>query len=126
LAEIKYTDLTGKIIGAFYTVYNSLGYGFLEKVYENALALELRKQGFAVGQQQAITAYYDGQPIGQYFADLVVNDVIIVELKAVHLLLEEHEAQLLKLACCLISARSQNSNGKRMITLAKVRCVGPG
>ncbi len=91
----KHNNLTEKIIGAFFTVYNALGYGFLEKVYENALALELRKQGFQVEQQKPITVYYDNRPVGQYFADIIVNDVVILELKAVHQLLKEHEAQLL-------------------------------
>lgn len=95
MRDTKYTDLTGKIIGAFYTVYNSLGYGFLEKVYENALAIELQNVGLSVEQQKPIMVYYAGQPVGEYFADIVVNDVVIVELKAVKQLTVEHEAQLL-------------------------------
>jgi GxxExxY protein len=91
----KHADLTGKIIGAFFDVYSVLGYGFLEKVYENALALELRKMGLRIEQQKRITVYYDGQEMGEYFADIVVNGIIIVELKAVRQLLKEHEAQLL-------------------------------
>jgi GxxExxY protein len=93
--EVKYAALTGEIIGAFYTVYNALGYGFLEKVYENALAFELRKSGLSVEQQKPITVYYAGQPVGEYFADIVVNEVIILELKAVRQLTDQHEAQLL-------------------------------
>ena len=91
----KHADLTEKIIGAFFTVYNSLGYGFSEKVYENALVLELRKLGLKVEQQKRITVYYDGQVVGEYLADIVVNGVVIIELKAVRQLLKEHEAQLL-------------------------------
>ncbi len=89
------SHLTEKIIGAFYTVYNSLGYGFLEKVYENALALELQKAGFHISQQQPITVYYDGQMVGQYYADIIVNDTIILELKASENIREEHKLQLL-------------------------------
>jgi GxxExxY protein len=90
-----HTDLTRQIIGAFYVVYNSLGYGFLEKVNENALALELRELGMTVEQQKPITVYYAGQPVGEYSADLVVNDAVIVELKADRQLADQHEAQLL-------------------------------
>jgi GxxExxY protein len=91
----KQADLTGKIIGAFYTVYNRLGYGFSERVYENALALELEKQGLKAEQQKQIAVYYDRHIVGEYYADIVVNEVIIVELKAVRQILKEHEAQLL-------------------------------
>jgi GxxExxY protein len=83
------------IIKAFYVVYNTLGYGFLEKVYRNALAIELRKLGLDVIQEARIAVYYDGQVVGEYFADLLVAGVVIVELKAVQRLLSEHEAQLL-------------------------------
>ena len=91
----KHADLTEKIIGAFFTVYNRLGYGFSEKVYENALVLELRKLGLKVEQQKRIMVYYDGQVVGEYLADIVVNGVVIIELKVVRQLLKEHEAQLL-------------------------------
>jgi GxxExxY protein len=91
----KYADVTEKIIGAFFTVYNRLGYGFSEKVYENALVLELQKAGLKVEQQKRITVYYDGQVVGEYAADIVANEVVIIELKAVRQLLKEHEAQLL-------------------------------
>jgi len=95
MAEGKHADLTEKIIGAFYRVYNTLGYGFSEKAYENALAIELRKLGLKVEQQARIVVYYEGEVVGEYQADLVVNDVVIVELKAVRQLADEHEAQLL-------------------------------
>ncbi len=91
----KHADLTEKIIGAFFKAYNALGYGFSEKVYEKALVLELAKLGLQVEQQKQIAVYYDGQVVGDYYADLVVNDAVIVELKAVQQLLAEHEAQLL-------------------------------
>ena len=91
----KYADLTKKIIGAFFKVYNKLGYGFSEKVYENALALALRKLGLRVEQQKPIVVYYDDQVVGEYFADIVVNEIVVIELKAVRKFLEAHEAQLL-------------------------------
>ncbi len=78
-----HADVTEKIIKAFYLVYNTLGYGFLEKVYENALVIELRKLGFQTDQQQAITVFYNETPVGNYFADIVVNGVVILELKTV-------------------------------------------
>lgn len=90
-----HTAITEAIIGQFYRVYNELGYGFLEKVYENALALALRKAGLNVKQQHPIDVYFDGEIVGKYEADLVVNDLIILELKAARTLSPEHEAQLL-------------------------------
>ncbi len=70
MADGKYADLTGKVIGAFFKVYNTLGYGFNEKVYENALALELRKAGLKVAQQQEIAVYYAAETVGDYRADI--------------------------------------------------------
>ena len=93
--SFKHTDITELIIKAFYTVYNTLGYGFLEKVYRNALAIELRKLGLDVIPEARIIVYYDGEVVGEYFADLLVAGTVIVELKAVKRLLPEHEAQLL-------------------------------
>jgi GxxExxY protein len=91
----KHADVTDLIIKAFYRVYGELGYGFLEKVYRNSMAIELRKLGLDVVTEACIAVYYDSQVVGEYFADLVVADAVIVELKAVRKLLEEHEAQLL-------------------------------
>lgn len=91
----KHSSITEQIIKAFYHVYNTLGHGFLEKVYENSLALELRKRGLQVRQQAPIEVHYDGQLVGQYWADLFVAGVVIVELKVAETLVEEHEAQLL-------------------------------
>jgi GxxExxY protein len=85
---------TDRIIKAFYKVYNTLGYGFLEKNYENALCIELRKAGFTVVQQHPIQVFYEGEQIGDYFADIVVDDLIILELKAAEQLRQEHVAQL--------------------------------
>jgi len=91
----KHSDLTQIIIGAFFSVNNQLGYGFTEKVYENALKIELESEGLLVEQQKPVNVYYNGQMVGEYYADLVVNDMVILELKAVRELLPEHEAQLL-------------------------------
>ncbi len=93
--EGKHSSDTDLVIGAFYDVYNKLGYGFTEKVYENALAIMLQKRGAKVEQQKSIRVIFEGQVVGEYFADLVINDNVIVELKAVRKLLLEHEAQLL-------------------------------
>jgi len=93
--EYKHTDITEQIIKAFYAVYNTLGYGFLEKVYRNAMTIELRKMGLKVIPEAPIAVYYDGELVGEYQADLLVADAVIVELKAVRKLAEEHEAQLL-------------------------------
>ena len=87
--------LTEQVIGCAYTVGNALGYGFLEKVYENALAHELKKYGMKVSRQQPINVYYDGILVGEYFADLVVENEIIVELKSVKNLSDTHLAQCL-------------------------------
>ena len=95
MENLKHSELTGKIIKAFYKVYNTLGYGFLEKVYENALILELESMNLAVLQQQPIKVFYNGIEVGDYFADLVVENCVIVELKSVEKLAEIHEAQLL-------------------------------
>ncbi|NJN98765.1 MAG: GxxExxY protein [Anaerolineales bacterium] len=95
MTESKHANLTHQIIGAFFKVYNTLGYGFTEKVYQNALVLELAKLGLAVKSPYPIKVYYEGVEVGEYFADIVVNEVVILELKAVSQLLPEHEAQLL-------------------------------
>jgi GxxExxY protein len=87
-------EVTDKVIHAFYRVYNALGYGFLEKVYENAMVIELRKSGLKVESQKGIQVCYESATVGEYFADLLVDDKVIVELKAAKAVLEEHEAQL--------------------------------
>ncbi len=88
-------DLTQKIINAFFTVYNTLGYGFLEKVYENALIIELNKIKLEAVPQKSIQVLYDGYTVGDYYADIVINDLVIVEIKAVEIIREEHKYQLL-------------------------------
>lgn len=71
--NFKYNRITKEIIGAFYAVYNSLGYGFLEKVYENALFIELKSLGLSVTKQERLSVYYESEAVGEYFADLVVE-----------------------------------------------------
>lgn len=93
--HFDHVELTQAIIGQFYRVYNELGYGFLEKVYENALTIALRKVGLTVGQQVPIDVYFEGQIVGQYEADLIVNDAVILELKVARNIDPKHEAQLL-------------------------------
>lgn len=90
-----HADLTGLIIGRFYHVYNQLGHGFLERVYENALTIALHKVGLAVEAQKAIRVYFEEEVVGHYFADLVVNDRVLIELEAVDTLTDQHQAQLL-------------------------------
>ena len=92
---MKHKTLTDAILCCFYTVYNNLGYGFLEKVYENALIMELGKRGIKALAQYPITVLYDGKPVGEYFADILMEDAVIVEIKAARSILPEHEAQLL-------------------------------
>jgi GxxExxY protein len=92
---LKYPEVTDQILNAFYTVYNTLGYGFLEKVYENAVIIELSKSGLNCLPQAPIRVVYDGNIVGEYFADILVEEKVIVEIKAVRNLIEEHEAQLL-------------------------------
>jgi len=92
--EMKGGALTKKIIGCAFKVHNTLGAGFLEKVYENALRIELVKLGLEVKQQEPIRVYYEGQVVGDYYADLWVESRVIVELKAVQSLSKEHEVQL--------------------------------
>lgn len=91
----KHSDLTEQIIGAFFAVYSALGYGFLEKVYVKALMIELKKRGLSARDELPIQVRYDGQLVGEYFADLIVNDLVILEIKAAKAIASEHEAQLL-------------------------------
>ena len=91
---MKDEPLTEKIIGCAFKVHNTLGPGFLEKVYENALRIELVKLGLGVKQQEPIKVYYEGQVVGDYYVDLWVENQVIVEVKAVQALSKEHEVQL--------------------------------
>lgn len=88
-------DLTKRIIGAAMEVHNNLGSGFLEKVYENALAIELRSQGMVVEQQKAMTIRYEGQIVGEYVADTVVEERVLLELKTADQICDAHCAQML-------------------------------
>jgi len=92
---LKHHELTDKIIGTFYEVYNELGFGFLESVYENALVIALKTKGFKVEQQIAVPVWFRGQRVGDFVADLLVEDKVILELKAVRTFDESHKAQLL-------------------------------
>lgn len=94
-SEGKHSELTDQILSAFYKVHRTLGYGFNEKVYENSLVVELRRAGLHVAQQEEIQVFYETQLVGTYLADIIVNNLVMLELKAVKHLLEEHEAQLL-------------------------------
>ncbi|GGB66222.1 hypothetical protein GCM10007424_02710 [Flavobacterium suaedae] len=87
--------LTGEIIKAFYDVYNELGYGFLERVYQNALFIELKQRGFDVEAQKKISVYYKEHLVGDYFADIIVNNKVILELKAAEYIIDEFEYQLI-------------------------------
>ena len=89
----RMNNLSGRVIGCAFTVLNTLGIGFLEKVYENALANELRGAGLAVVQQCGVKVHYNDVVVGEYFADLLVEDVLVVELKAVKALDDTHRMQ---------------------------------
>jgi len=93
--QYLHQDKTEKIIQAYYKVYNTLGYGFLEKVYHNAMLIELRKMGFECKNHPPITVYYEAFPVGDYFADIIVDNCIIIENKATEVLIEDNEFQLI-------------------------------
>jgi GxxExxY protein len=93
--DLKYKEVTEKILEIYFRVYNRLGYGFLEKVYENAMMIEFEKEGLRAGAQSPITVRYEDRVIGEYHADILVDDKVILEIKAVRSLGPEHEAQLL-------------------------------
>lgn len=93
--NFKHSEITELIIKAFFNVYNTLGFGFLEKVYENALLIELRKLLLTCANQVPIEVFYNGQRVGLYFADLVVNQCVIIEVKPAEGIAEEHELQLI-------------------------------
>jgi GxxExxY protein len=120
--EKQINSLTEKIIGAAFNVSNTLGSGFLEKVYENALAHELEKVGLRIRQQEPIKVYYDTVIVGEYVADLMVEDLVLVELKAVKKLDDIHLAQCLNYLkatnqklCLLLNFGTQKVQIKRII-----------
>jgi GxxExxY protein len=90
-----HSDLTSEILSCFYKVYNKLGYGFLEKVYENAMKIELESKGLLVEKQKPIAVFYNEHLVGEYFADLIVDNKVILELKASEFIRDEHEFQLI-------------------------------
>lgn len=91
---MEFKEITEKIIGAAYKVYNRMGYGFLETVYEKCMLIELRKLGLDVVTQKSIKVCYDNEVVGEYKADIIVNDKIIVELKSISQITTAHEVQL--------------------------------
>jgi len=90
----KHSEITEKIIKAYYNVYNKLGFGFLEKVYENSMMIELKKFGLNCARQFPIKVIYDREQVGEYFADILVENSVIIELKAAEALHPDHESQL--------------------------------
>ena len=95
MTEILHKELSESVIKVFYEVYNELGYGFLEKVYQNAMYFELKSQGFKVEAQKKIKVYYKDELVGDFLADLIINDTIILELKACEVLVKAHYVQTL-------------------------------
>ncbi len=95
MKNFPHQELTKKIIGIYYDVYNELGYGFLERIYQNAMLIELRKRGYQVEYNKKLTVYYKKEVVGEYIPDIIVNDLVILELKAVEHLIEAHENQIL-------------------------------
>ena len=93
--QFRHSELTKGIIGVFYEVYNELGYGFLESVYENALCIALREKGFEIHQQIAIPVWFRGNQVGDFVADMMVNRLVLLELKVARSIDETHMAQLL-------------------------------
>lgn len=93
--SLKSKELTETIIKVFYEIYGKLGYGFLEKIYENAMMIDLKKEGLKAVSQSPIKVLYDGYTLGEYFADILVEDEVIVEIKATKNLAVAHEAQIL-------------------------------
>lgn len=93
MTNLLHKKITDEILRAFYDVYNQLGFGFLEKVYQNAMYLELKSKGFKVEAQKPIKVYFKNQVVGEYYADLLIDDKVIVELKACELLMNVHVAQ---------------------------------
>jgi len=91
---MEHEKITESIIGCAYRVYNKMGFGFLESVYEKCLLIEMRKAGLDTETQKPITVYYDGEVVGEFVADMIVNDYIIIELKSVRRIIKVHEIQL--------------------------------
>ncbi len=94
-SSYKHSDLTEKIIGVFYDVYNELGFGFLESVYRRALALALRDKGLTVAEEVPVSVFFRGRNVGDFKADLVVNGIILLELKTAECIVAAHESQVI-------------------------------
>jgi len=94
MGNFKHQDITEKIIGAAYNVHNNLGSGFLEKVYQNSLAIELRSLDFLFDMEKPIKVYYRGEIVGDYIADIIIDGKVILEIKAIKELSSIHEVQL--------------------------------
>ena len=95
MGTLLHKSITDKILKVYYEVYNELGYGFLEKVYQNAMYFELKSLRYKVEAQKQIKVYYKKQLVGEYYSDLLVEDKVIVELKATELLMNAHVAQVI-------------------------------
>ena len=93
--HLLHNELTSLILKTYYEVYNELGFGFLEKVYQNALLIELKNKGLEVTSNKKIKVYYKGENVGDYYADIIVNDTVILELKAAEYIIDQFENQLL-------------------------------
>lgn len=93
--EGKHSELTGKILGAFFQLHKELGFGFSEKVYESALEVLLIELGMTVERQKDICVYYHGKVVGNYKADVIINGLVLLEIKSVEKLIDVHDAQLL-------------------------------
>ncbi len=91
---MEHEELTEKVIGCAYHVYNKMGFGFLESVYEKCMLIELHKENLDAEPQKSITVYYDNQIVGEFVADIIVNDTVILELKSVRRIIKAHEVQL--------------------------------
>jgi GxxExxY protein len=95
MKNFPHQELTKSIIGLYYDVYNELGYGFMEKVYHNAMLIELKKRGFEIDNQKKLNVLYKNEIVGEYIPDIIVNNKVILEIKTVEYLLDIHENQLL-------------------------------
>ncbi len=93
--ELICSETTGSLIDLFFSVYRKLGYGFLEEVYSNAMMISGKEAGLEIKQAQPVRVYFEGEEVGYYKPDLIVNESVIVELKACRMLVPKHEAQLL-------------------------------
>lgn len=93
-AKMEYKEITEKVIGCAFRVYNKMGFGFLENVYEKCMQIELKKLELEFGSQKPVNVYYDDEIVGEYIADIIVNDLIIIELKSVRRIVKAHEMQL--------------------------------